>query len=215
MNVTSVAPFVASSGWQKQFGQGTAVTPVKCHIDAIVACGKAAIRRAYRMPPMLSTRPGKKSERGSPLALPRDGLGLAKTAKADIFVVDEEARQPIDRPWLTLAMDVCSRMVMGFYFTMDSPPDYRPVSVCCTACSTNRLGCGSARSANGGRSRGCQRHCMSTTARRTPLACLSTRKTGARSAEPLARSSAWNANAFHRQLWRQRYGQDDDYAALP
>ncbi|WP_437412692.1 hypothetical protein [Sinorhizobium meliloti] len=33
--------------------------------------------------------------------------------KADIFVVDEETRQPIGRPWLTLAMDVCSRMVTG------------------------------------------------------------------------------------------------------
>lgn len=41
--------------------------------------------------------------------------------KADIFVVDEETRQPIGRPWLTLAMDVCSRMVTGFYFTMDAP----------------------------------------------------------------------------------------------
>lgn len=35
--------------------------------------------------------------------------------KADIFVVDDETRRPIGRPWLTLAMDVCSRMVTGFY----------------------------------------------------------------------------------------------------
>lgn len=41
--------------------------------------------------------------------------------KADIFVVDGETRQPIGRPWLTLAMDVCSRMVTGFYLTMDAP----------------------------------------------------------------------------------------------
>ncbi|WEX91792.1 DDE-type integrase/transposase/recombinase (plasmid) [Sinorhizobium garamanticum] len=41
--------------------------------------------------------------------------------KADIFVVDEETRQPIGRPWLTLAMDVCSRMVTGFYLTMNAP----------------------------------------------------------------------------------------------
>jgi putative transposase len=34
--------------------------------------------------------------------------------KADVFVVDEETRQPLGRPWLTLAMDVCSRMVTGF-----------------------------------------------------------------------------------------------------
>ena len=41
--------------------------------------------------------------------------------RADIFVVDEETRQPIGRPWLTLAMDVCSRMVTGFYVTMSAP----------------------------------------------------------------------------------------------
>ena len=41
--------------------------------------------------------------------------------KADIFVVDEETRQPIGRPWLTLAMDVCSRMITGFYLTMEAP----------------------------------------------------------------------------------------------
>ncbi|MCY0150929.1 transposase family protein [Hoeflea alexandrii] len=41
--------------------------------------------------------------------------------KADIFVVDEETRQPLGRPWLTLAMDVCSRMVTGFYLTMEAP----------------------------------------------------------------------------------------------
>ncbi len=41
--------------------------------------------------------------------------------KADIYVVDEESRQPIGRPWLTLAMDVCSRMVTGFYLTMAAP----------------------------------------------------------------------------------------------
>jgi putative transposase len=34
--------------------------------------------------------------------------------KVDVFVVDEETRQPMGRPWLTLAMDVSSRMVTGF-----------------------------------------------------------------------------------------------------
>jgi putative transposase len=41
--------------------------------------------------------------------------------KADIFVVDEQTRQPIGRPWLTLAMDVCSRMITGFYLAMHAP----------------------------------------------------------------------------------------------
>lgn len=41
--------------------------------------------------------------------------------KADVFVVDEETRKPVGRPWLTLAMDICSRMVTGFYLTMEAP----------------------------------------------------------------------------------------------
>ena len=41
--------------------------------------------------------------------------------KADIFVVDEKSRKPIGRPWLTLAMDVFSRMVTGFYLMTCSP----------------------------------------------------------------------------------------------
>ncbi len=41
--------------------------------------------------------------------------------KADIFVVDEETREPIGRPWLTLAIDDFSRMVTGFHLSMDAP----------------------------------------------------------------------------------------------
>ncbi|MFG5380602.1 helix-turn-helix domain-containing protein, partial [Yoonia sp. R2-816] len=41
--------------------------------------------------------------------------------RADVFVVDEETREPVGRPWLTLAMDVYSRMVTGFYLTLDAP----------------------------------------------------------------------------------------------
>ncbi len=51
---------------------------------------------------------------------PLDIVQLDHT-KADIFVVDEETRQPIGRPWLTLAIDVYSRMVTGFYLTMEAP----------------------------------------------------------------------------------------------
>jgi putative transposase len=40
---------------------------------------------------------------------------------ADVFVVDEETRLPLGRPYLTLAIDVFSRMVIGFHLTMDHP----------------------------------------------------------------------------------------------
>jgi putative transposase len=39
----------------------------------------------------------------------------------DVIVVDRAFRQPLQRPWLTLAIDVASRMVAGFYLTLEAP----------------------------------------------------------------------------------------------
>lgn len=39
----------------------------------------------------------------------------------DIIVLDEEMRLPIGRPWLTLAIDVFSRMVFGYHLSLDHP----------------------------------------------------------------------------------------------
>lgn len=41
--------------------------------------------------------------------------------KLDIVLVDDHHRQPIGRPWITLAFDVYSRMVTGFYVSFDPP----------------------------------------------------------------------------------------------
>jgi putative transposase len=39
----------------------------------------------------------------------------------DIIIVDEVNRLPIGRPWITLAIDVFSRMVSGFYISLEHP----------------------------------------------------------------------------------------------
>ena len=41
--------------------------------------------------------------------------------KADIILVDDKHRLPIGRPNMTLAIDVYSRMVLGFYISLDPP----------------------------------------------------------------------------------------------
>lgn len=41
--------------------------------------------------------------------------------KLDIVVVDDRHRRPIGRPWITLAIDVYSRMIAGFYVSLDPP----------------------------------------------------------------------------------------------
>lgn len=48
---------------------------------------------------------------------------------ADIILVDDIYRKPIGRPWITLAMDVHSRMVTGYYLSFD-PPSETSVAMC-------------------------------------------------------------------------------------
>lgn len=48
---------------------------------------------------------------------------------ANVIVVDEVSRLPIGRPYLTLAIDVKTRMVVGIYLSMD-PPSSVAVGIC-------------------------------------------------------------------------------------
>lgn len=42
--------------------------------------------------------------------------------EVDVFLVDDETRKAMKvRPWLTLAIDVFTRMIVGFHFSMDKP----------------------------------------------------------------------------------------------
>jgi putative transposase len=47
----------------------------------------------------------------------------------DIILVDDLHRLPVGRPWIALAIDVFSRMVVGFYISFD-PPDALSVGLC-------------------------------------------------------------------------------------
>jgi putative transposase len=49
----------------------------------------------------------------------------------DVIVVDSECRRPIQRPWLTLAIDVHSRCVAGFHLSLE-PPSATSVAICLT-----------------------------------------------------------------------------------
>lgn len=51
--------------------------------------------------------------------------------KLDIILVDDLKRKPIGRPWLTLAIDVFSRMVTGLYISFD-PPSVMSAGLCIT-----------------------------------------------------------------------------------
>jgi putative transposase len=52
--------------------------------------------------------------------LPMDIVQIDHTV-ADVIVVDQEHRLPIGRPWLTVAIDVATRMVAGFHVSLWAP----------------------------------------------------------------------------------------------
>ena len=58
--------------------------------------------------------PGKYPE----VKMPLDVIQIDHT-KADVMLVDEETRQDIGRPYITVAIDVYSRMVYGFYISLE------------------------------------------------------------------------------------------------
>ena len=60
--------------------------------------------------------------------MPLDIIQIDHT-KVDVILVDEENREPIGRPFITVAIDVYSRMLYGFYISLEAP-NYFSVGQC-------------------------------------------------------------------------------------
>ncbi|MER8900034.1 hypothetical protein NKI35_30710 [Mesorhizobium sp. M0676] len=83
----------------------------------------------------------------------------------DVFVVDEETRLPLGRPWVTVALDIFSRMVTGLYLTMEAPSRLS-TSLCILHSVFDKThGCRSGVSMKRGPWPVCRERYMSTTAR--------------------------------------------------
>jgi putative transposase len=72
--------------------------------------GAAAARQRYGPLKASSLQPG----------WPLEVVQIDHT-RLDVLVVDEGDRRPLERPWLTLAIDVASRLVTGFHVTFEPP----------------------------------------------------------------------------------------------
>ena len=59
--------------------------------------------------------PGRKK-----VGLPLDVVQVDHTL-ADIILVDSFERKPIGRPWVTLTIDIATRMVTGYYVSLEAP----------------------------------------------------------------------------------------------
>ena len=60
--------------------------------------------------------------------LPLDIIQIDHT-KVDVILVDEESREEIGRPFITVAIDIYSRMIYGFYISLNAP-SYFSVGQC-------------------------------------------------------------------------------------
>ena len=90
---------------------------VRARIDALSEKTKLKKRgHAKAAYDKFDPRPGAYDEAKHPLAVVQIDHTLL-----DISLVDSQDRLPIGRPWITLAFDVYSRMVTGFYVSLDPP----------------------------------------------------------------------------------------------
>jgi putative transposase len=54
------------------------------------------------------------------VSAPLDVMQIDHT-RVDVIVVSEGSRKPLGRPWITLAIDVATRIVMGIFISFDAP----------------------------------------------------------------------------------------------
>lgn len=57
--------------------------------------------------------------------------------KVDVIVVEEKTREPIGRPYLTLAIDLYSRCILGFCLTLEAP-SATSAGLCLAHCATDK-----------------------------------------------------------------------------
>ncbi len=111
----------------------------RCHILGLQAPSRKAVSLRLRQKPIkdiVARRHGRKAaqDRYAPVvgsleaAWPLSLVQIDHTL-VDVIVVDQVTRKPIQRPWLTLAIDVFSRCVAGFHLALD-PPSATSVALC-------------------------------------------------------------------------------------
>lgn len=111
----------------------------RCHELGRTPPSRKAITARVRAKPrkdVVARREGRKAARdrfapaiGSLVAQSPFSLVQIDHTLVDVIVVDSVSRAPIQRPWLTLAIDVCTRCVAGFHLSLE-PPSATSVALC-------------------------------------------------------------------------------------
>ena len=100
----------------------------RCRAEELQPPSSSTVRRRLRSLPLADRRrrgeehPEAKPVHGHapPVRFPLDLVQVDHTPM-DLILVDPLDREPIGRPWLTVAIDVQSRCIAGFHVTLDAP----------------------------------------------------------------------------------------------
>jgi putative transposase len=103
----------------------------RCHRETLDAPDYRTVRRRlndFDVCKVTAARHGGKRAReifgaALPQQRPGDPLSFVEIdhSPVDVIVVDAQSRLPLGRPWLSLAVDVPTRMVAGFHLSFDAP----------------------------------------------------------------------------------------------
>jgi putative transposase len=103
----------------------------ECRVRGLRAPSRGTVlRRIARLDPVktVTAREGRDAARSRRSAggTPPEIIWLLEQVQADhtpvdMIVVDEQHRLPVGRPYLTIAIDVCSRCVLGMVLTLEAP----------------------------------------------------------------------------------------------
>lgn len=110
----------------------------RCRREGLQSPSASTIRRRLRALPLaVHRRRGEELPQTKPVHGPspavRGPLDLVQMdhTPVDLILVDPVDRAPIGRPWLTVAIDVYSRCIVGFHLTLE-PPSATSVGLCLT-----------------------------------------------------------------------------------
>lgn len=116
----------------------------RCRKAGLRAPSGATIRRRLKALPLAERRrrgesvPDSQAIHGRTPAVdsPLDLVQLDHT-KVDLILVDPAEREPIGRPWVTVAIDAHSRCIAGFHLSLD-PPSATSVGLCLTHVASDK-----------------------------------------------------------------------------
>ncbi|WP_436847536.1 Mu transposase C-terminal domain-containing protein [Streptomyces aureus] len=119
----------------------------RCHVRGLPVPSRGAVaRRIARLDPVaaVAAREGGGAARRlrSAGGVPPEVMGLLEQVQVDhtsvdVIVVDERHRPPVGRPYLTLAVDVASRCVVGLVVTLEAP-SATSVGLCLAHAATDK-----------------------------------------------------------------------------